>query len=126
MHTTVKETANDENFATALSDVVWRFHVYDQYGKKADKAVKALARRVPGYSTEFYNDMFELHLEILKTTIQAVNDAPKYPKPDQKFSAYSDVDTKYVLNKLRAAFPGHADKFLSEHLGMVIYWYYLR
>jgi len=126
MLTTLKETANDENFAAVLSDVVWRFHVYDQYGKKPDKAVKALGRRVPGYSAEFYHGMFELHLEILKTTIQAVNDAPKYPKPDQEFSAYSDVDTKYVLNKLRAAFPGQADKFLSEHLGMVIYWYYLR
>ena len=126
MDTTRKETANVENFATVLSDVVWRFHVYDQYSKKQDKAIKTLAKRAPGFSVEFYKEMFELNLQILKTTIEAVKDAPKSPKQGQEFSEASDVDIKFVLNRLRSTFPRQADKFLSDHLGMVIYWYYLR
>ena len=126
MNTSIKEIANAENFATVLSDVVWRFHVYDQYSKKPEKAVKALAKRAPGFSAEFYKEMFELNLKILKITIEAVAEAPKSPKQGQEFSAASDVDTEYVLNRLRSMFPGQADKFLSDHLGMVIYWYYLR
>jgi len=120
------EIADEEKFSTALADVVWRFQVYDQYGRKPDKAIKALAKRAPGYSAEFYKERFELNLQVLKTTIEAVKDAPKSPKRGQEFSAFSDVDTEYVLNKLRSTFPGQADKLLSEHLGMVIYWYYLR
>ena len=126
MNTMPKEVAYDEKFEAILADVVWRFHVYDQYGKKPDKAVKVLAKRAPGYSAEFYKEMFELNLQVLQTTIEAVNDAPKSHQPNQEFSAFSDVDAEYVLNKLRTTFPGQADKFLSAHLGMVIYWYYLR
>ena len=126
MDKTLKEIANTENFATILSDVVWRFHVYDQYSKKQEKAIKALAKRAPGFAAEFYKEMFELNLQVLKTTIEAVKESPKSPKQGQEFSEASDVDTEYVLNKLRSTFPGQADRFLSDHLGMVIYWYYLR
>ena len=120
------ESLVDDKFATILADVVWRFYVYDQYGKKQDKAVKALAKRAPGFSADFYREMFDLNLKLLVATIEAVTDAPKSPKPGQKYSAHADVDTKYVLNKLRSTFPDQTDKFLSDHLGMVIYWYYLR
>lgn len=106
MHIALAEVANDEMFATVLSDVVWRFHVYDQYGKKPEKALKALARRAPGYPAGFYQELFELNLEILKTTIEAVKAAPKSPKPHQEFSQFSDIDTEPVLSKLRVTFPG--------------------
>ena len=121
-----KETANAEKFASALSDVVWRFHVYDQYGKKPDKAIKALAKRAPGYLAEFYKEQFEFNLSLLTATIEAVNAAPKASKPNQQFSEYADVDVEFVLNKLRSNFDGQSDEFLKSHLGMVIYWYYLR
>ena len=120
------KTLDEEKFTTALSDVVWRFHVYDQYGKKEMKALKALAKRVPGYSAEFYRESFELNLRLLVTTIEAVKAAPKTPKPGQAYSAVSDVDTEFVMKKLRATFPVQTDKSLNDHLGMVIYWYYLR
>ncbi|HXD12317.1 MAG TPA: hypothetical protein VN653_19760 [Anaerolineales bacterium] len=126
MQMALAEIANDEIFATVLCDVVWRFHVYNQYGKMPERALKALARRAPGYPAGSYKELFELNLEILKTTVEAVKAAPKSPEPHQEFSAFSDVDTEQVLNKLRATFPGQTDKFLSAHLGMAIYWYYLR
>jgi hypothetical protein len=119
-------TADDENFLTTLSDVVWRFHVYSQYGKKQEKAIKALAKRAPGYAVEFYKEQFESNLKLLTATIAAVNLAPKTSQPGQRFSEYADVDTEYVLNKLRASFDGQTNDFLKTHLGMVIYWYYLR
>ena len=121
-----KEIANDEKFTSTLSDVVWRFHVYDQYGRKQAKAIKALTKRAPGYSAEFYKERFESNLQLLITTIEAVEAAPKASKPDQQFSEYTDVDIEFVLNILRLKFEGQTDDFLKGHLGMVIYWYYLR
>src|SRR5258707_13035125 len=90
-----KEIANDEKFTSTLSDVVWRFHVYDQYGRKQDKAIKALAKRAPGYSAEFYKERFESNLQLLITTIEAVEAAPKSSKPDQQFSEDDDVDVAF-------------------------------
>jgi hypothetical protein len=122
----LKEIANDEKFTSTLSDVVWRLHVYNQYGRKQDKAIKALAKRAPGYSAEFYKEQFESNLQLLITTIEAVEAAPKTSEPDQQFSEYTDVDIEFVLKILRLKFEGQTDDLLKAHLGMVIYWYYLR
>lgn len=116
----------DEKFLSTVSDVVWRFHTYDQYGRKPEKALKALAKRAPGYSAEFYKERFELDLKLLVTTIEAVKEAPKFFKPENIYSQFSDVDSEYVMNKLHATFPDQVDDFLKGHLSMVIYWYYLR
>jgi hypothetical protein len=126
MNTSIKETANNEKFLDVLSDVVWRFHVYDQYGRKPAKAIKALVKRAPGYSPEFYREQFELNLRLLIATIEAVEEAPKRLKSENKYSEFSDVDSDSMMNKLRAAFPDQPDDFLKRHVGMVIYWYYLR
>lgn len=115
-----------EKFISTLTDVVWRFHVYNQYSQRKDKAIKALIKRTPGYTFEYYEKMFDLNLKILIDTIVAVENAPKSHPTGQKYSDYADVDADYILKKLRSAFPGQADKFLTSHLGMVIYYYYLR
>jgi len=117
---------NDEKFASALSSVVWQFHVYGAYSKKQNKAIKALSKRAPGHTAELYKEMFELSLNILLATINAVEKAPKSPKPGQDFSELSDVDTDFVLNQLRTTFPQQTDDFIQSHIAMVIYWYYLR
>jgi len=117
---------SDEKLATALSDVVWQFHVYGAYSKKQSKAIKALSKRVPGYSHDVYKELFELSLNVLIATIEALEESPKNLKPGQKFSEYADVDSDFVLSILRDAFPEQDDDFLKCHLGMVIYWYYLR
>ena len=122
----LKQIANDEKFFDALSDVVWRFEAYSQYGKTAKKAIKALSKRAPGYAPEFYREMFELDLRLLVTTIEAVKAAPKHHKPGSKYSEFSNVDSDFVMNKLRSTFPDQPDDFLKRHVGMVIYWYYLR
>jgi|SRR5215213_6415087 len=119
-------TVPDEKFLSALSDVVWRFYAYDQYNKDPEKAIRALIRRVPGYPPEFYLEQFELHLKLLIATIAAVQEAPKHFQPENKYSQFTDVDQSYVMEKLREAFPEHADDYLKGYLDMVIYWYYLR
>jgi hypothetical protein len=115
-----------EKFRKTLGDVVWRFHAYDQYERKPERAIKALMRRAPGYKTLFYREMFELDLRLLIATIKAVGSAPKHIKARQIYSEFSDVDMKYVLRKLQVAFPGLNNEHLTHHIGMVIYWYYLR
>lgn len=115
-----------EKFRTALSDVVWRFHAYDAYGRDPKKAIRALKTRAPGYPTEFYQEQFELNLKLLIATIEAVEQAPKYFKPENKYSDFSDIDQDYVMTALRSTFPGQTDEILKDHVGMVIYWYYLR
>ena len=117
---------DDEKFLDSLADVVWRFETYHQYGKNPRKAIKALSKRVPGYKDEHYRKMFELDLKLLATTISVVEKAPKNTRPGQKFSDYSDVDLEFVQNNLRTEFPDQSDDYLKRHLGMVIYWYYLR
>jgi len=116
----------DEKFRDVLSDVVWRFEAYDQYGHDPKKAVKALSKRAPGYTLEFYRERFELDLQFLNTKITAVKEAPKHFKPENKYSEFSDVDTEFVMKKLRDAFPDQTEEYLKSHVGMVIYWYYLR
>jgi hypothetical protein len=119
-------SADIDKFRTALSDVVWRFQAYDAYGRDPKKAIRALQRRAPGYPADFYQEQFELNLSLLTVTIEAVEKAPKHFKPEHKYSDFSDVDQDYVMNALRSAFPGQTDEFLKDHVGMVIYWYYLR
>jgi hypothetical protein len=123
---TINTRANREKFIMALTDVVWRFHTYNQYGAKRDKAITALTKRAPGHPSKYYEEMFDLHLKILINTIPAVENAPKHPKPDQQYSEYSDVDTEYVLKTLQKIFPDQTDKSLNNYLGMVIYYYYMR
>lgn len=117
---------HDEKLLSAVSDVTWRFHAYDAYGKNKARAIKALAKRAPGYTAEQYKDIFELHLKLLIDTINAVKDAPLFIKAGKKYSEYSDVSIEYVMDRLRSYFPGYPDDFLRSDVGMVIYWYYLR
>ena len=116
----------DSKFLDALSDVTWRFEAYDQYGRNPKKAIKALSKRAPGYEPDYYRTMFELDLKILVATVEAVKDAPKHHKPEVIYSEYSDVDSDFVMKRLRSAFPDQTDDFLNRHVGMTIYWYYLR
>lgn len=83
-------------------------------------------RRAPGYTPEFYQEMFELELRLLIATIDTVKAAPKHFKPKQIDSDLSFVDTDYVMNKLRANFPDLTDEHLQSNLGWVVYWYYRR
>ena len=123
---TQTKSFDQEKFITILSDIVWCFHTYDQYGKNRKNAIKALARRAPGYSEEHYGEQFDLDLRLLIARIEAVQEAPKFFKPENKYSDFSDVDPDYVMDKLHSTFPGQPDEFLKRHLGMIIYWYYLR
>ena len=108
------------------SDVVWRFYVYEKYGKDHAKALKALAKRAPGHSDKFYKDIFELYLALLVATIDAVESAPISTKQGQIYSDYSDIDMDHVMDQLRARFSGQSDNFLNSFTGMTIYYYYLR
>ncbi|HCB02107.1 MAG TPA: hypothetical protein DEP19_06955 [Anaerolineae bacterium] len=116
----------DKELLDIVSNVVWRFHVYEQYGKKPEKAIKALSKRATGYTNDFYKETFDLNLRLLVETINAVSDAPKKPKLNQVYSQYSDVDIGYVLKRLHKIFPNQTDKFITSHLSMSIYWFYLR
>lgn len=117
---------DDQRLLDAASDVAWRFHAYDGYGKDPAKAIKALSKRAPGHSPEFYREIFDLHLKLLIATIDAVKDAPLFTKPGKKYSEYTDVSIDFVMDRLRSLFPGYPDDFLGSDVGMVIYWFYLR
>jgi len=121
-----RDPLSDEKFISVLGEVVWGFHIYGRYGGEQKKAIKAFTRRVPGYSAETYQKMFDVSLNILSVTIEAVEKAPKSSKPGQKFAEYVDVDIEYVMEQLHSAFPGQVDVLLKSHIGMTIYWYYLR
>jgi hypothetical protein len=121
-----RDPLSDEKFIAVLSEVVWGFHVYGRYGQEQKKAIKALTKRVPGYSAETYEEMFELSLNILRITIETVEKAPKSPKPGQEFREYSDVDHDFVIEQLRVKFPEQDSNLLKAHIGPTIDWFYLR
>lgn len=116
----------DEKLFSAASDTTWRFHTYEQYGGDAGRAIRALAKRAPGYSREIYKGVFELYLQRLAETVAAVKAAPISTKPGQTYSEYTDVDVDFVMNRLRSVLPDYPDDFLMGDVGMVINWYYLR
>ncbi len=118
--------AQSKDFQSVVSDVVWRFHVYHQYQHNPTKALRALGKRMPGYSMEFIREQFELHLQLLMATIEAVEHTPKTPQLNQLYSEYTDVDTQLIIHKLQLTFPAQPEEFLKTYLGMVIYWFHLR
>ncbi len=103
---------DDEKLLSAVSDVTWRFHAYDAYGKNKARAIKALAKRAPGYTAVQYKDVFDLHSKLLIETINAVQDAPLFIKSGKKYSEYTDVSIEYVMDRLSSSFPGYPDDFL--------------
>jgi hypothetical protein len=111
---------NDEGFSSALANVVWRFHVYGKYNGEQSKAIKTLPKKVPGHSPAVYQEMFESSLKVLIATSEAVEKAPKSPKPGQEFAEFADVDMEYVMGQLRAKFPEQTDDFLQSHIGAAI------
>ena len=122
----MSQPAPDQKFTAALSDVVWRFHAYDQYDQQPQRAIEALMKRAPGFAAEFYREQFARHLRLLLATIEAVHEALSPLQPENKTSQYSDVDQEDVISKLRVAFPDMPEDFLTGYISMVIYWYYLR
>jgi hypothetical protein len=122
----ILDPLSNEKFVSVLSEVVWGLHVYGRYDGKQSKAIKALSKRVPNYSSEVYNELLELSLKILAVTIEAVEKAPKSPKPGQKFAEYADVDMEYVMRQLRANFPEQSEDFLRSHISSAINWFYMR
>ncbi len=81
---------------------------------------------MPGYSMELIREQFELHLQLLMATIEAVEHTPKTPHPNQLYSEYTDVDTQLIIHKLQLTFPAQPEELLKTYLGMVIYWFHLR
>ena len=67
----------DKKFRLAISDIVFRFHVCDQYGKDPEKAIKALMKRAPSYPVEEYKKQFEINLKLLITIMNGKKKAPK-------------------------------------------------
>ena len=67
-----------------------------------------------------------MELKVSIATIDAVNEARKSLRTGQKYSQMDDVDSGFVINKLRSGFPNQPDGFLDRCLSLVIYWYYLR
>lgn len=67
----------DKKFRLAMSDVVFRFYVCDQYGKNSEKAIEALMKRAPGYPIEVYRKQFEINLNLLITIMNGQKEAPK-------------------------------------------------
>ena len=86
----------DKKFKLAISDVVYRFYIRGQYSKDPEKAIKALAKRAPGYSLEDYRIQFENNLKL--------------------FIAITD--------KAREVY--NSDKDYKKYLRNAIYWFYLR
>jgi hypothetical protein len=114
-----------ENRATA-SDVIIRFCEHGQYGKDEAKALKALARRIPGQSNDAYTAVLHFLSALLQETIVAVKESPRMHKPEQKYADFSDIDTSDVLARLNRKFPDYARETLGTFIEWVIYWHYLR
>ena len=117
---------DDPENRAAASDVIIRFREHGQYGNDEARALKALARRIPGQSNEAYAAVLQFLSALLQETIAAVRESPRMRQPGQKYAHLSDVDTNDVLARLKRKFPDYESETLGIFIEWVIYWHYLR
>jgi hypothetical protein len=119
-------TLDDPEFLGIACEVVVRFKAHEQY-KGENGAVKALARRAPGFSPEQYRSLFDL---LCKVYDRARDLATEYCyRPNAKPGKHadpSDIDFEACLRELDEIEPGVAAPAKSALMNWAIFWYYLK
>ena len=110
----------------AACDVVIRLKGHGSYRGEAG-ALRALARRVPGFAQEEYRAAFDFLCRVYDRAVEAIRRHPaERPGKTSRFAEFEDIDFDACLGELEEIQPGVATKQKREILTWVIYWHYLR
>jgi hypothetical protein len=117
---------DDPKLLDVGSDVVVRFKGHDSYKGEAG-ALKAMARRAPGFSQDDYRAVFDMMSQVYDRAVDAIErhrvDRPEKTSP---FSEYEDIDNAACMKELETIEPGVATREKWQILNWVIFWYYLK
>lgn len=119
-------TFDDPVFLNVAFDVVVRFKAHDSYkGEKG--ALKALARRAPGFSPEQCRELFDLMCKVYDRARELASGYLYHPGASPgKFADPADIDHEACMRELDRIEPGVAMPAKRALLGWAIFWYYLK
>lgn len=117
---------SDENLFDVACDVVIRLKGHDSY-KRQSGALKALARRAPGFTQEQYRDVLNFLISVYDQAVKSVTlHRVERPEKTSRFAEMEDIDSKACMADLEFIEPGLATEQKWEILNWVIFWYYLK
>ena len=119
-------TLDDPEFLNIACDVVVRFRAHDQY-KGENGALKAFARRTPGFSPEQYRSRFNLLCKVYDRARDLATEYCYRPVANPgKHANLADIDFEAWLRELDDIEPGVAMPAKCDLLNWAIFWYYLK
>ena len=118
-----KKRAPRGELLAVASDVVWRYRVYDAYGRDLLGAGRALKRRCPGFSARQYENALAKALDLYEA-VQVLLRARR----DEVWAAYEAKQPWHELfdDELRTRFPGFRKSTLGSVVGMSFFYWYLK
>jgi hypothetical protein len=105
---------------------VIRFKGHGSY-KGEQGAIRALARRAPGFESEEYRALFDLLCRVYDRAVEAIGRHPAdRPGKQSRYAEYEDIDHGACLAELEQIEPGVAVPEKRAILSWVIFWHYLK
>jgi hypothetical protein len=116
----------DPNLLDVACDVVIRLKGHGSY-KGEPGALRALAKRAPGFSRDEYLAVFDSLCQVYDRAVDAIRQHPaERPEKEGQFAEFEDIDCDVCMGDLEAIEPGVATKQKQEILIWVIFWHYLK
>jgi hypothetical protein len=116
----------DPDLLDVACDVVIRFKGHGSYKGKSG-ALRALARRAPGFSRDEYRAVFDSLCRVYDQAVEAIRRHPaERPEKQGRFAEFEDIDFDACMVELEAIGPGMATKQNREILTWVIFWHHLK
>ncbi len=117
---------HDPHLLDACCDVVIRFKGSGSY-KGERGALKALARRAPGFEPEEDRALFDLLCRVYDRAVEAICRHPADRTGRRsRYAAYEDIDHEACMAELEQIEPGVAVAGKRAILSWVIFWHYLK
>ncbi len=115
---------DDPHLLGTCCDMVIRCKGHGSY--KGDQgAIKALARRAPGFESEEYRALFELLCRVYDRAVEAIRRHPaERTGKRSRYAEYEDIDHEACMAELERIEPGVAVSEKRAILSWVIYWHY--
>ena len=118
--------SDDPNLLAVACDVVIRFKGHGCY-EGVPGALRALARRAPGFTEEDRRTALEMLCRAYDRAVEAIQrHRAERPGKVSRFAEFEDIDFDACLAELEAIGPGVATEQKRTILTWVIFWHYLK
>ncbi len=116
----------DPKLLEICCDVVIRFKGHGSY-KGRPGALKALARRAPGFTEDEYRVVLDLLCQVYDRAVEAIQiHRVERPEKTSRYAQIEDIDHNACMAELETIEPGVATMPKWHILNWVIFWHYLK